>query len=104
MTEVNFEYNSSLTEDDLRRAKELKLSCLLNIGRSYLKLEQWENCIKACESALEVDPQSVKAFYLRSQARTVPVSCGTVEHEMALGDLKVAYKLNPSNKTVADAY
>ena len=53
---------------------------------------------------LEIDQSSVKALYLRSQARTSPAGSGTVEHKMALADLRDAVKLQADNKTVAGGH
>lgn len=91
-------------EGVLLAANDLQLSLLLNIGKCYQHLLLWSHCIHACDSALELDQNSVKALYLRAQARTLPLSCGVVENNVALNDLKRAAELAPSNAIVVTAY
>ena len=81
--------------------RNLRLSCLLNIARCYQNLLEWPSCITACDFALAIDPESVKALYLRSQARSLPVNCGAFESDQAMADLKLAYELAPKNVTIA---
>ena len=94
----------TISEEQRNKIYELKLSCLLNIGRCYSKLTEHSTCIRACDMALLLDSENVKALYLRAVARVTPAGAGMMEHEAALADLKLAHRLAPTNKTISDAY
>ena len=96
--------NMNISNEQKKKILELKLSCLLNIGQCYLQLLEFRTCIQACDMALTINKQNVKALYMRSQAKITPAGSGMVEHQQALEDLKLAYKLAPTNKTIAFAY
>ena len=48
----------------------MKLPLYLNIAACQVKLEQYENAIKNCSKALEIDSKNVKALYRRCVALT----------------------------------
>eukprot|EP01120_Amphizonella_sp_Union-15-10_P000715 TRINITY_DN10745_c0_g1_i2.p1 TRINITY_DN10745_c0_g1~~TRINITY_DN10745_c0_g1_i2.p1 ORF type:complete len:342 (-),score=63.99 TRINITY_DN10745_c0_g1_i2:34-1011(-) len=72
-----------------------KISCLLNKAACNMKLSQFRDVISECSSALEIDGKSVKALYRRSQAY-----CSVKEFKEALDDIRLAAKIEPSNKEV----
>ena len=59
-------FESSDSEEDIQ-IKEFQVSCYLNLARCYMKLQEWQNAIRACDAALDADPTCVKALYHRAQ-------------------------------------
>ena len=55
--------------------RQLKISCLLNISLCQLKLKDFPLVIKACNEAIELDSENVKALFRRSQV-VVELSLG----------------------------
>ena len=52
---------------NIENIKAIKLSCLLNLAKCYIQLKEYENSIKACDSAIDIDSESVKAYHLRAK-------------------------------------
>lgn len=88
------------TEEEAKQQKKLRLSCCLNLAACKQKLEKYEEAIKACDVALELDPNSVKALYRRAEARVRPSSSTAYDHDCAIKDLAKANMLEPKNATV----
>ena len=76
------------------------LSCYGNLALVSLKCRQYKTTIAACNESLKINPQCVKALYLRSRAEIEPPSAGAVEEEKALADLVNANRIDPSNVPV----
>jgi FK506-binding protein 4/5 len=74
-------------------AKRLKLSCFLNMAACQLKLADGAAALKACQSALEIDGESVKALFRRGQAQLLLGELGP-----AKADLVDAARRDPKNK------
>jgi len=55
-----------LSGEDEAEVKAMKLSLYLNLATCYIKLEVWEQVIRNCEDALNIDPVNVKALFRRS--------------------------------------
>ncbi|EKX51953.1 hypothetical protein GUITHDRAFT_49725, partial [Guillardia theta CCMP2712] len=91
---------SSGQEEMIEAISRHKQSCYLNIAACAMKQNNWQNCVRACDAALELDPQSVKAFYRRALARITPASSGAHEQDLALQDLEQAYEIDPTNVKV----
>ncbi|KAJ0262999.1 Tetratricopeptide repeat [Hirschfeldia incana] len=71
---------------------ELRAICHLNRGVCFLKLRKYEETIKECTKALELNPTYAKALVRRAEAHE------KLEHfEDAVMDLKKMLELNPSN-------
>lgn len=75
-------------------------STLTNVAACQMRLQEWATCIQACDKAVELDPSNVKALYRRAQARTVPVSSGAAELDLAIVDLRLALDVKPDEKAV----
>ncbi|XP_072115132.1 FK506-binding protein-like [Mobula birostris] len=72
----------------------IKVRCALysNLAACQLKRSQYRNVIQNCSKALELEPDSVKCLYRRSQAYT-----SINEVDKARGDLQRVLKLEPGN-------
>ncbi|CAF2404217.1 unnamed protein product [Rotaria sp. Silwood2] len=79
-------------ENDKKKAEELKLSAQSNTALCYLKLNDYVECIQACEKALEVDPKNEKCLFRRGQCQL-----SMSNFDEAMKDFQEVLKLNPSN-------
>ncbi|CAN0425910.1 unnamed protein product, partial [Discosporangium mesarthrocarpum] len=100
ITMVNSWPAEGAAEEEVQRVRDLKVSLLLNIGRSYYLLLDFGVSCQACSLALEVDPHCAKALYRRAQAVVAPASAGGYEVEEAIRDLTRAAELVPGNASV----
>lgn len=57
-----------LTPADEAEVKAVKATLYLNLASCYLKLELWDQALRNCTDALELEPTSVKAFFRRASA------------------------------------
>ena len=71
-----------------------------NIALVNLKTKNTKAAIQACNYALQLNPNSVKALYLRSKARSSPISAREVEESLAIRDLEFAKQIDPLNSSV----
>lgn len=104
LTEQRYPRDSCINTEEVRQVDELKLTCILNLSMCYWKTADWANCIRACNRALQMDPQNTKALYRRAQARTIPAYCGMTENLLALEDLKKAVFIKPDDSMLTTAY
>lgn len=88
------------TEEEARQQRKLRLTCCLNLAACKQKLEKYEEAIAACNTALELDPDSVKALYRRAEARVRPSKSTAYDHDLAIKDLAKAHALDPKNTTI----
>ncbi|CAF1612912.1 unnamed protein product [Rotaria magnacalcarata] len=86
------------SEDDKKKAQELKLSAQSNTALCYLKLNDYVECIRSCEKALELDPKNEKCLFRRGQCHLAMSN-----FEEALKDFHDVQKLNPSNSAAAQS-
>eukprot|EP00931_Biecheleriopsis_adriatica_P122463 TRINITY_DN97451_c0_g1_i1.p1 TRINITY_DN97451_c0_g1~~TRINITY_DN97451_c0_g1_i1.p1 ORF type:complete len:392 (+),score=113.41 TRINITY_DN97451_c0_g1_i1:76-1251(+) len=83
------------------QAKELVTSCYLNIALASQKLGKYDDMKKACDEVIaKVNPNCVKAYYRRAQARIAPASAVDDDREAAIKDLLEAVRLSPQDKDV----
>ncbi|CAF4746970.1 unnamed protein product, partial [Rotaria magnacalcarata] len=57
-----------------------------------LKLGEYAQCIRACDSALELDSKNEKCFFRRGQSYLA-----MLDYNEAIKDFQQVLKLNPSN-------
>ena len=60
-------------------------------------MKDYRLSIMACDSALEIDDQCDKSYFIRAKSRITPASSGALEQDAAISDLKLAIKMNPKN-------
>ena len=73
----------------------LKLPVYLNIAACQIKLKQYENAIKNCTKALEIEDKNVKALYRRCVALTE-----INEFERAWKDAEDGLSIEENNKAI----
>lgn len=88
------------SEEDAAKQNKIRLSCALNIAACKQKLAEWDKVIQACDAALELDANSVKALYRRAEARIRPAQATGYDSDLAIKDLAKAYDLDPGNPQV----
>ncbi|XP_061370366.1 uncharacterized protein LOC133313067 [Gastrolobium bilobum] len=77
---------------DMPSSVEIRSICHANRGVCFLKLGKYENTIKECTKALELNPAYVKALVRRGEAHE------KLEHfDEAIADMKKILELDPSN-------
>ncbi|KAM9762367.1 peptidyl-prolyl cis-trans isomerase FKBP8 [Menidia menidia] len=74
---------------------DVKVKCLNNMAASQLKLDHYDAALRSCVSALEHQPENIKALF-----RMGKVLALQGEYTEAIQTLRKALKLEPSNKTI----
>uniref|UniRef100_A0A1A7XXW2 peptidylprolyl isomerase n=1 Tax=Iconisemion striatum TaxID=60296 RepID=A0A1A7XXW2_9TELE len=87
------EHESSLSEEDEKKAKALRLAAHLNLAMCYLKLQEPNQAFENCEKALEMDSSNEKALFRRGEALFY-----MKEFERARDDFQRVVQLYPANK------
>ena len=72
-------YSKAIDEQRKTAGNEQLAILFSNRAATYLKTLNYTECVNDCNSALEIDPSALKAYYRRAQAYS------------ALGDLTKAY-------------
>lgn len=80
--------------------RSFKTSCYINLALCYSKLGEQDQCIRACDDALALDPRKVKALYRRALARLKGKNIQPEDERSALQDLSLALELEPTNEAV----
>ncbi|GBG24212.1 Peptidyl-prolyl cis-trans isomerase D [Hondaea fermentalgiana] len=86
------------------RVKKLVATALVNAASCHQKFSNWDTCVQNCTHALDLDETNVKALYRRAQARTIPVSCGALDLDLAIKDLKRALALKADDRALRKMY
>eukprot|EP00918_Siedleckia_nematoides_P001448 GHVU01003437.1.p1 GENE.GHVU01003437.1~~GHVU01003437.1.p1 ORF type:complete len:480 (-),score=102.21 GHVU01003437.1:934-2373(-) len=84
---------SDFPEEESEKCKSLKLAGHLNLAMCYLKMKDNLEAKTHCDSALEVDPKSVKGYFRRGTAKY-----NLQDYREAIEDFKKAVELDPNNK------
>lgn len=87
----HIEYESDLSAE----GKQALATIHSNIAAVHVKMNQFADAKKSCDSALKQDQNNVKALFRRAQAEV-----GLGAPEDAISDLKKALQLEPSNAAV----
>lgn len=84
-----------ITPEEEKELMDVRVKCLNNMAASQLKLDHYEAALKSCVSALEHQPDNIKALF-----RMGKVLALQGEYTEAIQTLRKALKLEPSNKTI----
>ncbi|KAM7414491.1 hypothetical protein PAMA_019350 [Pampus argenteus] len=87
------ENESSLSEEDEKKEKALRLAAHLNLAMCFLKLKELNQALESCDKALELDASNEKALFRRGEAL-----CGMKEFDKARDDFQQVVQLYPANK------
>ncbi|XP_055639060.1 peptidyl-prolyl cis-trans isomerase D [Toxorhynchites rutilus septentrionalis] len=96
---LNFFHNNVRTIEDRSEMDKFLVTNCLNQAAAMIKLEEYENAIYACKSALILDPHNAKALFRRGQAHHM-----LKNYELAVKDLREAMQQSPSDKIVLSEY
>jgi len=89
----------SLREEQKQRIKEICLISYINQAAVQMTLKNYDKAIPACNSALELDPNNVKALFRRGKIYSIKNDL-----DNAKKDLLKAAKLDPQDKTIREEY
>lgn len=78
-----------LTPEDEAEVKAVKATLYLNLASCYLRLDMWDQALRNCNDALELEPASVKAFFRRASAYE-----GKKDWAAAMADAKKCQELS----------
>ncbi|KAL8615622.1 hypothetical protein ACOMHN_026612 [Nucella lapillus] len=84
---------SSLKDEEPQEREQLLLASHLNIAMCHLKLNDFRKAEEACNKALELDANNIKAIFRRGQAK---MECS--EYTEASEDFSKVVDLEPDNK------
>ncbi|KAK3221616.1 hypothetical protein Dsin_008641 [Dipteronia sinensis] len=90
--EALFKYEVALGVSSGPETNELRSVCYSNRGICFFKLEKYEDTIRECTKALELNPTYMKALVKRGEAYE---KCEKLEE--AIVDMKKILELDPSN-------
>lgn len=93
-------------EDQSTEIKHFLVKCYNNLALTCMHITPCltQDAIQACSTAIDIDPQHAKSYYLRGKSRLSNRSRGKTEERLALYDLQKAKYLDPSNKSIALLY
>ena len=100
--------NAGIEDDDLTvetveltpEAIEMMVSLYLNIALCNIKLTNWSEAVQACDEALILDSNNVKALYRKSLALTLPAGSDLDDYRTAITLLNKALEIEPQNQVV----
>lgn len=92
----NFFNNKIRAIEDRAKLEQFQLMNCLNLAAALLKLEDYENVLFACNSALALDPNNAKALFRRGQAHN-----RVKNYELAISDLSQVLQQLPGDKLVS---
>lgn len=86
---------TSLTPEEEKNLIHLEVNCLLNSAACKLKLHQYSSALEDCEEALDMSPDSAKAWFRKGQALH-----GSRDYENSLKSLHKALELAPGDRSI----
>jgi tetratricopeptide (TPR) repeat protein len=98
-TEKYLRAKNNLVGHTSKEARDLELSCSLNLMSCYLKTKQFSEAVALGTEVLSNNPNNLKALYRRGQAYK---ELGQLK--LAVPDLKKAFELSPDDETIANNY
>ena len=78
------------------------LSAYLNISLCCMRLNQSKDAVKACDEALTIDPDNVKALYRKAVSLAEPSGSDIDDYREAIKLLTKALQLEPNNATARE--
>jgi len=78
---------------NLEKRRVLLVAVHLNLSLCYLKQHNYVECITSCDKAIELDPNSEKAYFRKGQA-----NLATSDYEIAKSDFVKTLRIDPSSK------
>ncbi|XP_035635696.1 peptidyl-prolyl cis-trans isomerase FKBP8-like isoform X3 [Oncorhynchus keta] len=93
ITESSSKVDISPEEED--KLMDIKVKCLNNMAAAQLKLDHYEAALRSCVSVLAHQPDNIKALFRKGKVLALQG-----EYADAIRNLKMALKLEPSNKVV----
>lgn len=93
ITEASSRVDISQQEED--ELLDMKVKCLNNMAAAQLKLDHYDAALRSCVSVLAHEPDNVKALFRKGKVLALQ---GEIAE--AIRTLKMALKLEPSNKTI----
>jgi len=90
-----FKNSFGFSEDEKKRADEVKLPCFLNLAATQLRTKDYSDCVLNCHKALDIDSNNVKALFRRGQAYS-----RLNDFDKAKSDFTEVIQLAPDNKEV----
>ncbi|XP_058454207.1 peptidyl-prolyl cis-trans isomerase D [Malaya genurostris] len=95
----NFFNNKIRYAEDRTRLEQFEVVNSLNLAAAQLKLEDYENAVFACSTALAIEPFNTKALFRRGLAQNK-----LKNYELAIADLSQALNRIPNDKLVLGEY
>lgn len=87
--------------EDTQRIHAFLVGCYLNLAQAHLAAKtNYADARHACDEALALDPRNAKALFRRARARTLPLSAGATDLQLALCDLRTAATVVPRDPAV----
>ncbi|XP_031627970.1 FK506-binding protein 59 isoform X2 [Contarinia nasturtii] len=93
----SFLSNCTTSKGACEEAQAVKAAVHSNIALCYLKLNNYYDAKKACETVLEIDPKNVKAYFRRGTSLFA-----TGDAKSALDDFLKVQELEPDNKAATN--
>ncbi|TRY62357.1 hypothetical protein DNTS_025884, partial [Danionella cerebrum] len=84
-----------ITQEQEEELLDMRVKCLNNMAAAQLKLDHYEAALRSCVSVLTHQPDNVKALFRKGKVLALQG-----DYAEAIGTLKRALKLEPSNKTI----
>lgn len=92
-------YETSMEGEAKEKREALLLAAYLNLAMCSIKVKDYPDALKHCESALELDPQNEKAIFRRGT-----IHMESLKHEEAMSDFEQVLKISPQNKAAKNQW